>query len=141
MGIIVNVFNDSSFKRLPKIKVVSVIKYALTQEKVKNALVNIIFVDDSRIHELNKEYLNHDFATDVLAFSLSENNKVLEGEIYICAETAINQAKEYNVSITNEIMRLGVHGALHLAGYEDNTKAKKELMRKLEDKYIDFLYK
>lgn len=138
MGIIVNVFNDSSFKRLPRNKLKSALVNAFKHEKVRNAIVNIVFVNDSKIRELNKAYLKHDYVTDVIAFSLGEDNKILEGEIYISIETAMNQAMEYKVSLTNEIMRLGVHGALHLAGYGDNTIAKKELMHKLEDKYIGF---
>ena len=138
MGIFVNIFNDSSFKRLPKNKLKSALLNALKHEKVRNAIVNIVFVNDSKIRELNKAYLNHDYATDVIAFSLGDDKKILEGEIYISVETARNQAMEFKVSLTNEILRLGIHGALHLAGYEDNTIAKKELMHKLEDKYIGF---
>lgn len=63
------------------------------------------------------------------------------GEIYISAETAEKQANEYGVSLTNELMRLTAHGALHLCGYDDGTEADKEAMHKLENKYISDLEK
>lgn len=97
---------------------------------------NISFVvcDDKFIHELNMKYLKHDYPTDVISFVLEESP--LEAEIYISCETAKEQAEEYRVSLTQEIARLAIHGVLHVAGYDDSTEEQKNIMRKLEDKYL-----
>ncbi len=136
MKFIINVFNDCSLKYLPVKKTKMAVKKTLTFEGANNTVINIIYVDDKKIKDLNTKYLNHNWTTDVIAFNLSENEKLLEGEIYISVDTARTQAKEFGVSLTNEILRLAVHGTLHLLGYTDETSNKKDLMHSLEDKYI-----
>jgi rRNA maturation RNase YbeY len=123
-------------KYLPKQRVRETVRIALEGEDFTNGDVNVIYMDDSEIRILNDEYLGHDYATDVLSFTIEE--KPLLGEIYIGVETARRQACEYEVSLSNEILRLAAHGALHLAGYEDDTPEKREQMRRLEDKYIEY---
>ena len=91
------------------------------------AEISVTFVDDERIHELNREYRNIDRSTDVLSFPLGENgvyDKNLEtgacllGDIVISVETAIRQAEEYGHSLQREIGFLTVHSMLHLLGYD-----------------------
>ncbi len=132
----VRVFKDCSLKYLPRKKAVEAVKRTLEDEGVEGAEINLIYFDDEKIRSLNKQFLEEDRATDVLAFKLNEEDDPLEGEIYVGAERALEQAKEYKVSFTKEILRLSVHGALHLLGYADNTEKAKIEMRKLEDKYI-----
>lgn len=129
-----SVINDCSVKPLPKLKVERVLQKTFSNENIKSAKVNVIFVDKSYIEGLNKEFFGKAYETDVIAFSLEDDE--IDGEIYICAQVAQEQAEEYNVSLNNEILRLAAHGALHLCGYEDDTEEKKEIMHKLEDKYI-----
>lgn len=133
----INIYNDSSLKFLPYEKTKKAIIKALKGEKAKNTELNVVYVDDTKIHELNKKYLKHDRTTDVISFFLEEDSEKIEGEIYISVETACKQAKEYGVSLTNEILRLAVHGTLHLLGYADNTEDKRQLMSNLENKYIN----
>ena len=104
------------------------------QRKVSEIKVNVIYLNDDEIHNMNKEFLSHDYPTDVITFTLEENP--LEGEIYIGAGVAKDQAREYRVSVRNECLRLAVHGALHLCGYEDNTDKKRQEMHLLENKYM-----
>lgn len=134
---IINIYNDSSLKFLPVKKTEKVVIKALKAEKAKTSYINIIYVDDQKIHKLNKLYLKHDRTTDVISFTIEEDEQKIEGEIYISIETARRQAKEYGVSCTNEILRLAVHGTLHLLGYADNTIDKRQLMSNLENKYIN----
>ena len=134
MSIRINVINDSAKKFLPKSKIEKAVGKAFKSEKVKKADILIVLCDDIYIRELNKKYLKHDFPTDVLAFTLGEDT--IEGEIYVSYERAKEQAEEYKVSLTNELLRLAVHGALHLVGYDDKTKKQKELMFQLESSYI-----
>lgn len=124
----------SSVARVPLAKMRRAVMRVLEGEHIGEGEVTIVVMDDAAIHEMNKTYLQHDYPTDVITFCL--DREPLCGEIYISAETAREQAAEYGVSFTNEMMRLAAHGALHLAGYDDATDAERERMRKLEDKYI-----
>lgn len=110
------------------------------------AEISVTFVDDVRIHELNKEYRNVDKSTDVLSFPLSENgeyDKNLEtgacllGDIVISVETAIRQAEEYGHSLQREIGFLTVHSMLHLLGYDHVNGGLEEVrMREKEERVL-----
>jgi probable rRNA maturation factor len=113
-------------------------EFVLKQEE-KIADVGIIFVDDHGIRELNKKYLNHDYVTDVISFPVDEVDGVIEGEIYICLQQADRQAREYKISLKNEVSRLAIHGMLHLVGYEDTTPEQRAVMRMKEDRYLEML--
>jgi|DewCreStandDraft_4_1066084.scaffolds.fasta_scaffold00019_32 rRNA maturation RNase YbeY len=135
MAVIIDVFIDSDKKYLPEKKIKTVVANTLVREGKKSALINIILTSDERIKELNRKYLKHNYATDVLSFELDV--EPLVGEIYISVDTASRQAKEYNVSLQNELSRLAIHGALHLIGYRDNNKMEKDKMTELENKYLN----
>lgn len=130
----IEAYNTTSIVRLPLAKMRRAVQHVFEGEGIAEGAVTIVLVDDTTIHEMNKTYLQHDYPTDVITFSLDE--EPLSGEIYISAETARNQAEEYGVSVTNELMRLAAHGALHLAGYDDANDEGRAQMRRLEDKYI-----
>ena len=98
--------------------------------------LNIVYLSDKEIHEMNREYLDHDYPTDVITFTIDDEGEILEGEIYIGAETARSQAGEYGVSLSREIMRLAVHGTLHLMGMDDRTPQEKQKMTQEEDRYL-----
>lgn len=126
--------NDIKTKFLPIKKSIETAENVFAGENIVDYELNIIIVDDDKIHRLNAEYLNHDYTTDVITFKLEDSPVV--GEIYISADTAREQAAEYKVSLQNEILRLVAHGCLHLAGYDDNTDDDREKMHILENKYI-----
>lgn len=130
----IEAYNTTSIARIPLARMEKAVRNVLEGEGIEEGVVNIVVVDDVSIHEMNKTYLQHDYPTDVITFSLDEEG--LSGEIYISAETAREQATEYGVSFTNELMRLAAHGALHLAGYDDASDEQRARMRQLEDKYI-----
>jgi rRNA maturation RNase YbeY len=132
--ITVNIFNESIRKKIPKKRIIFTIERIFKDEKIKNATVNIIFVNNEEIKKINKKYLNHNYATDVISFCLEK--KPLEGEIYISAEIAKTNAIEFLTNWTEEIVRYVIHGILHLLDYEDFYFFEKEKMRKLEEKYL-----
>jgi rRNA maturation RNase YbeY len=134
MSVIINVFIDSDKKYLPEKKIKLVVTSTLIHEGIRNALINIILTSDKRITDLNKKFLNHSYATDVLSFELDV--EPLMGEVYISVDTALKQAKEYNVSLLNELCRLAIHGTLHLLGYNDANKNERIKMTELENKYL-----
>jgi probable rRNA maturation factor len=130
----IQIFNDSGIQPLPRKKVQDTIIRVLGGENVESASVNVVYVTDERLLEMNREFLNHDSRTDVITFPLEEDK--FEGEVYISVERAMAQAKDYKVSLTNELMRLAAHGVLHLVGYDDQSDEDRAKMRKMEDKYI-----
>lgn len=131
----VEVFNTTELNRLPKKPIIDLIKKAAICEKINEFEVKVIFVDKAEILRLNNEFLKHDYYTDVITFNLDD--EFIDGEIYICTDVAQSQAEEYKVSLKNELMRLAIHGFLHLAGYEDSTEEEKSQMKSLEDKYLN----
>lgn len=91
-------------------------------------------VDDNTIHEINREYLKHDYPTDIITFNYSEKNQIfIDGEVLISYETALLNAKKYDVTLENEITRLIIHGVLHLLGFDDTTPSKKRVMKNKEN--------
>ncbi|HRT67294.1 MAG TPA: rRNA maturation RNase YbeY [Bacteroidota bacterium] len=133
------VFNETEKKYLPQKKIMDVADLIFDDYHIEDAKIRIIFLYDDDINDINKRFLHHNSPTDVLSFNFEEEN--LEGEIYISIETAERQAKEYKVSLTNELLRLSIHGILHLLGYEDKTMKNRKIMHNLEDKYLNKILK
>jgi len=103
----------------------------------RNYKINLIFVDNSFITRLNREFFNRDEPTDVISFDLSgKNSKSLEGEVYIGTERVNEQASEYNVKFSEELLRITAHGILHLAGYRDDTEKNRKIMFKKQENYL-----
>lgn len=136
MPVEVTVYNTTEYKYLPSKRACGVAKAVLKGEKIKSADVSIVLTDNKSIRKINRQYLNHNYYTDVISFTLDEK-PMLVGEIYISVDKAREQAVEYGVSARSEILRLAAHGALHLAGYDDNSLEERNNMHKLEDKYIE----
>ncbi len=100
--------------------------------------ISIVFLNDRRIRTINRRYLHHDCATDVITFPLHETpSPTVEGEIYISHERARIQARRFNVTFENEILRLVAHGLLHLLGYTDTSKSNQQRMLLVGDRYVE----
>lgn len=134
MNNLINVFNDTNFKLLPKKKVKNTINQILINNNIENSIINIIFVDEKTIIDLNVKFLEHNYITDVISFTIE--SQPLEGEVYICVEQAKLQADDYNVSLANELIRLSIHGVLHLLGFDDDTDEKRNNMHNIENTYL-----
>ncbi|MCC6550612.1 MAG: rRNA maturation RNase YbeY [Ignavibacteriaceae bacterium] len=99
--------------------------------------LTLSFILDKSIHEINREYLKHDYPTDIITFDYSDKDKIfVDGEILISFETAAVNAKKFNVTLENEITRLVIHGVLHLLGYDDKTPSKKKIMKNKENSLL-----
>lgn len=122
-----------------------VIKHTLEVEKVENANFSIIFIDDEKMHELNKTYRNIDRTTDVLSFALEDNQKIKLpvrelGDIFISIPKMEAQAEEYGHSKKRELSFLTVHGLLHLLGYDHTISEEQEKLQfGLQDKILNDL--
>ena len=110
---------------------------SIFKKEVKRlASVNYIFVSDKALLEINKQFLKHNFYTDIITFDLSESTEI-NAEIYVSVDRVRENAKILKVSFKSELHRVIFHGALHLCGYGDKTKAQKNEMSDKEDFYLD----
>jgi probable rRNA maturation factor len=132
--IVVEVANAHPTTRLRREPIAEAVRAALRGEKVRSAAVGVVLVSDEELLEMNRRFLDHDYYTDVITFSIEP--KPLEGEIYISVDRAREQAAEHGVGLYDEVRRLAIHGALHLAGYDDATDEERERMRRREDRYL-----
>ncbi len=98
--------------------------------------VSVAVVDDPKIHELNRRFLQHDYPTDVLSFVLEESPGAIEGEIIVSADTAATTAADYDWRAEDELLLYVVHGALHLVGYDDKSPDDAAEMRQLEAQHL-----
>ena len=121
----------------------NVIEYALKHENVSNAIMNVIIIDNEKIHKINKEYRGIDRPTDVISFALEDDKTFVNtdfrvlGDIYISIDKAKIQAKEYNHSLLRELSFLAVHGFYHLLGYDHQTKEEEEIMFKKQEEVLE----
>jgi len=115
--------------------IVRLVRTALRQEGIRDAAVGVVFIGSRRCRRLNREWLGHDYVTDVISFPLGERGRV-EGEVYVNLDRAAVQARAYGVSVKDEIARLVAHGVLHLAGYDDRRPADARKMRAAEDRVL-----
>ena len=98
--------------------------------------LNYIFCSNKYLLSLNQKHLQHDYYTDIIAFELSEKGQPLMADIYISVEMARQNAQDFKVSTTNEVLRLMIHGTLHLCGYRDKKPKEKEEIKAKEDYYL-----
>ena len=100
---------------------------------VKNLHYN--FVSAEKIHSINKQFLNHDYPTDVIAFDYCVD-KELSGEVFVCQKIVEQNAVYYSQTIENETLRVLCHALFHLCGHKDNNSKDLAVMRSAEDKAI-----
>jgi probable rRNA maturation factor len=108
----------------------------LSEAGISEAQLSIAIVDDATIHALNRQYLAHDYPTDVLSFVLEQEPGRLEGEVIASAETAARVAAEYAWSADDELLLYIIHGTLHLVGHDDATDQQRATMRAQERRYL-----
>lgn len=101
--------------------------------------LTFVFVDNAFIKDLNERFFNISSATDVISFNLTEQD-IPEGEVYISVDTARDNAKQYNVSLQDELLRLVAHGTYHILGYDDATEAQRQKMTQLENKALEYVH-
>lgn len=102
--------------------------------------LSIIFCSDDYLLGINREFLKHNFYTDIITFNLSPQGSGMEAEIYISVDRLKDNAKKLNISFIQEIHRVIFHGVIHLCGYKDKTKKEVKLMRQKEDHYLKLYF-
>lgn len=128
-----------SFDRKPVLKHRTRLKFFIenifTREKKMLGSLSYIFCSDEHLLKINKDFLKHDFYTDVITFDLSSNIEI-EGEVYLSMDRIKDNAKQLGVSFNEEFHRVIFHGALHLCGYTDKKRVDIAKMREAEDQYL-----
>jgi len=111
------------------------INFAIEKEKFKCGDLSFIFCFDEYLLKINKEYLNHDYYTDIITFNYVEGN-IISGDIFISIDRVRDNAQQYGVSFENELSRVIIHGVLHLIGFDDKDESSQSIMRMKEDEYL-----
>lgn len=135
-------------------QIVRIARTVLQYERIRRGSLSIVFVTALKIRNLNREYLKRGYATDVLAFDLKEGKKRRDrsrpvparrtareiiGDIVISADAAIQNGKAYKTSTGKEIVLYLIHGILHLLGFDDHAPRDIQIMRKKEQKILNYL--
>lgn len=127
---------DIAFRLSDKKGLKEFIKFLFERENTSLQQLSYIFCSDDFLLNINQQHLQHDFYTDIITFDLSESDAI-NGEVYISIERVKDNAKNISTEFETEVLRVLFHGALHLCGYKDKTKAQQTSMRKKEDEYIE----
>jgi rRNA maturation RNase YbeY len=98
--------------------------------------LNYIFLSDKSLLAINQQFLNHDFYTDIITYDLSSHKAKVEAEVYISINRVRDNARALEISFKQELLRVIIHGALHLCGYKDKTPRDIKIMRAREDFYL-----
>ncbi|MBV9110735.1 MAG: rRNA maturation RNase YbeY [Gemmatimonadetes bacterium] len=102
-------------------RVEAAVRHVLRQEGVEAGEISIALVGDEAIAQLNQEYLSHEGPTDVISFALHEEGEDMVGDVYVGVDQARRQAAEFGATPAEEVLRLAVHGTLHVLGYDHPT--------------------
>ncbi len=146
-GLEIGLSNEQSLLSIDEQRLRDMVSRVLLDEGITAAKISVALVDDAAIHALNRQYLNHDYPTDVLSFRLDDDPDpaeidgdrpavTLEGEIVISVETALLAASEMSTSGESELALYLVHGLLHLCGYDDHTPEDVEQIRQRERSHL-----
>ena len=118
-------------------RVKSLVEATLAEEGIEDAMISIAFVGRTAITRLNRRYLGHPGATDVISFGMGREGSSMPaiGDIYICPEVAARNARAHGVGLEEELSRLMVHGTLHVAGHDhpnDESREDSEMWKRQE---------
>lgn len=116
-------------------KITSWIENCISNEGFELGEINYIFCDDTYLHKLNVEFLNHDTLTDIISFD-NTLGKIVNGDVFISIERVKDNALLFQTTFDEELHRVMIHGVLHYVGYKDKSEAEKEAMRNKENQYL-----
>ena len=132
----VKIVTDNNIK-IDKRLIHGLIRDFSIKEKFSIDSLQVNILNDDYILELNRKYLKHDYNTDIITFNYSGSHKTLDGEIFISFQDALGNALKFNVNLDIEILRLIIHGILHLLGFDDIAAKDKKIMLKKENELVE----
>ena len=130
------------FKFSKKTRIKSALANVFIEERfLKEVHLGIIILSDDELLKYNKEFLNHDYYTDIITFTIEDEDDLLEAELYLSLDRIKENAHSIQVDFIQEFYRVLIHGTLHLCGYGDKTTEEEILMRSKEDYYLQKEFK
>lgn len=129
-------FEDVEIPNLDSEFFISWLSNTCAEENKSLEEVNLIFCSDEYLYDMNVQYLNHDYYTDIITFDYCEENRII-GDLFISKDRVIENANDNKVDFVLELKRVVVHGVLHLCGYKDKSVSEEKLMREKENYYLN----
>lgn len=137
MPLTIEINNDQSTHTLDLRRLKRAVRQVLAEAGITSGEISIGIVTDARMHELNRQYLQHDYPTDVLSFVLEQGDDgSLDGEIIVSADYAAREADRFGWTTDDELLLYVVHGSLHLVGHDDHTTEGRAAMREAETRCL-----
>lgn len=130
-------YDDTKYRLKSWKKVKELFRKVIKDENRLTGDLSFIITRDVVLRKINVQFLEHDYNTDVIAFNYNDRN-IINGEIFISIDTVKSNSYNYNVSLSEELNRVMIHGVLHLCGYDDKTEEQRGEMTKLEDKWLSY---
>ena len=133
---------DCNYKPTKRLVLRRWIDEVIRREGYQAGEINYIFCSSDYHRQMNRDFLGHDYFTDVITFEERESRVeegIVSGEVYIDVATVTDNAYQYNALPINEMRRVIVHGALHLCGHRDKAPTAERNMRRLENRYLKLL--
>lgn len=127
---------EHAHRTLDPARVAAVVDAVCAMEGVRVASLSVVLGAHDLVHGVNRDWLEHDYPTDVVSFALDSVPGALDGEIYVDLDMAAERAPEFGATYEAEALRYVAHGALHIAGHDDATDAQRAAMRALEDRAL-----
>ena len=134
--ITIEVTNEQSTLPVDDRRLRRAVRMILQDASISTARISLAVVDDPTIHQLNRQFLRHDYPTDVLSFALDDSNGKLEGEVIVSADTAASSAPHFGWAAEDELLLYVIHGVLHLVGCLDADAGQRRRMRQQERTYL-----
>lgn len=128
-------YEDIKPLKLRKTPVRKYIKLLINSELKETGDISVIFCSDKYLLDVNIQFLNHNYYTDIITFNYVEG-KTISGDLFISVDRVIENAKKFKTSWIKELYRVIFHGILHLTGYNDKTAEESKVIREMEDKYL-----
>ena len=128
-------FESTDRLDLKKTEIKNWLHQVISDESFELGDINIIMCSDEYLISINKEYLSHDYFTDIVTFNYCEGGKI-SGDIFISIDRIKENSENYSTNFTNELYRVMVHGVLHLLKYNDKTEDEKKIMTSKENQYL-----
>jgi len=134
----IEVNDEVRCRRINRARLKKAARLVLKDAGLQSCELSIAVVGDERMHELNRQFLGHDYPTDVLSFLLGSDpeQKSLEGEIIVSSDYAAREAARFGWPADDELLLYVIHGCLHLVGHDDKSPVTKRAMRQAEARYL-----
>lgn len=129
-------FEDVKFELPDSDSLVPWVDFAIKNEGYSTGNITYVFCSDEYLLNMNKQFLNHDYYTDIITFDYVKDN-IASGDLFISYDRIKDNARSFDVSCETELLRVMIHGVLHLIGYDDLTDEDEAEIHKMEDFYID----